>query len=138
MPWYGRSTVVSQVDAAATPSLPQYAGASRELVRLPRLTAAEAEGGHSWMASGGGGVEGDWEALKHRLDSRHVIDTSHGRWGRSRFRDRAPLRAVRAPKDARDTAFIRDGNAASSGVMLTITMERLTSMGAHAAMVVSA
>ena len=97
LPWYGRSMVVSQVEAAAAPSLPQYAGASRVLVRLPRLTVAEAEGGHSWMASGGEGVEGTLEALKHSPDSRHAMDTNRGRWGRSRFRDRAPLRAVRAP-----------------------------------------
>ena len=90
------------------------------------------------MASGGEGVEGTLEALKHSPDSRHAMDTNRGRWGRSRFRDRAPLRAVRAPNDARDTAFMRDGKAESSGVMLTIVMERPTSMGASVAMVANA
>ena len=109
--------MVSHLEAAATPSLPQYAGASKVLVRLPRLTAAESVGGHSWMTSGGRGVEGTWEAPKHIPDSRQAMETSHGRWGRSRFSDRAPLRAVRAPSDAVDTTFTSDGKAANSGVM---------------------
>jgi len=139
LPWYGRSTVVSHVEEAAAPSLPQYAGASKVLVRLPRLTAAEAVGGHSWVTSGCRGVEGAWEAPKHRPDSRQAVETSHGRWGRSRFSDRAPLRAVRVPSDAVDTAFMRDDtDGASNGVILTTIMERLTSTGANAVMIVNA
>ena len=90
------------------------------------------------MPSGGGGAEGTWEALKHRPDSRQAMEMNHGRWGRSRFSDRAQLRAVMAPNDAVDTTFIRDGKRARSGVMPTTTMERLTSAGANAVMTVNA
>ena len=82
------------------------------------------------MPSGGGGAKGTWEALKHRPDNRQAVEMNHGRWGRSRFSDRAQLRAVMAPNDAVDAAFMRYGNAARSGVMLTTMMERLTSAGA--------